>query len=263
MTVPDSYFVRQSDTRYEPTMHVQGAWNTNEYHIAPAIGLLAHAVERDHRSRGGTLQLARLSFDILGVIPIEAVEVSTRVIRPGRSVELVEGTLSHNGRPALTVRAWLLQEFETSDISGTALAPMPPHDDMPEWHPEENWPGTFVRSVHAKQVEDAPGRARSWARTTCDLISGEEVSTVCRFIGTLDLANGTTPRVHPTTVAFPNLDLTLSLFRYPVDLWVGFDTTVSFGPTGMGLTHTVLHDTEGPVGVMTQSLTIRHLKQRS
>lgn len=260
MSDPQSYFVRVSDRRYEPTIRVQGAWNLDEYHIAPAIGLLAHAVERDHRARGGKLQLARLSFDILGVIPIEAVEVETRVLRGGRSIELVEGVLSHEGRPALTVRAWLMQEYDTQDLAGSAFEPMPAHDEMPAWRPSIDWPGEFVQSVDSYQIAEEPGRARSWARSKYDLIEGETASTLCRFIATLDLANGTTPRVNPYEVAFPNLDLTLSFVRHPVSRWVGYDTTVSFGPTGMGLTHTVLHDEKGPVGVMTQSLTIRRLK---
>lgn len=259
MSDPQSYFVRITDRLYEPTIHVQGAWNTKEYHIAPAIGLLAHAVERDHRERGGTLQLARLSFDILGVIPIEAVEVSTRVLRPGRSVELVEGTLNHNGRPALTVRAWLMPETDMDTLAGTAFPPMPSWDESQPWQPGDVWPGAFVRSVEARQTEESPGRARSWAQTKFDLIEGETVSVLARFLGTLDLANGTTPRVNPAEVAFPNLDLTVSFFRHPVHYRVGYDTTVSFGPGGLGLTHSVLHDDEGPVGVMTQSLMIRRI----
>ena len=39
--------------------------------------------------------------------------------------------------------------------------------------------------------------------------------------------------------------------------WVGFDTQVAFGPTGLGLTSSVLHDIEGPVGRAQQMLTVR------
>ena len=39
--------------------------------------------------------------------------------------------------------------------------------------------------------------------------------------------------------------------------WVGFDTSVSFGSAGIGLTHSVIHDIDGPVGVVAQILTIR------
>ena len=56
---------------------------------------------------------------------------------------------------------------------------------------------------------------------------------------------------------FPNVDLTIHLFREPVRGWVGFDTKVTMGTTGMGLTSTTLHDELGPVGRAEQILTVR------
>ncbi len=40
---------------------------------------------------------------------------------------------------------------------------------------------------------------------------------------------------------------------------LGYDTRVTFGAKGRGLTHTILHDEEGPIGAVTQSLTVRPL----
>ncbi|MFD7324147.1 AzlC family ABC transporter permease [Streptomyces sp. NPDC059875] len=53
------------------------------------------------------------------------------------------------------------------------------------------------------------------------------------------------------------VDLTLHLHRRPEGRWTGLDTTVVFGPTGHGVTSTVLHDVAGPVGHAQQILTIR------
>jgi hypothetical protein len=39
--------------------------------------------------------------------------------------------------------------------------------------------------------------------------------------------------------------------------WIRFDTTVTFGVDGIGVTHAVLHDKRGPIGTMQQILTIR------
>jgi hypothetical protein len=58
-------------------------------------------------------------------------------------------------------------------------------------------------------------------------------------------------------VAFPNLDLTAHLFEEPHGDWLGFDTSVSFGRNGFGLTSSVIHDEHGPVGTMAQMLTVR------
>ena len=60
--------------RFTPTEHVAGAWNVAEQHIAPALGLLAHAVEQDRDARGaGELRISRLSYDILGTVPVDVV----------------------------------------------------------------------------------------------------------------------------------------------------------------------------------------------
>jgi hypothetical protein len=40
------------------------------------------------------------------------------------------------------------------------------------------------------------------------------------------------------------------------------DTTVTFGPTGQGLTSTVLYDVDGPVGHALQMLTVRPVPGR-
>jgi Thioesterase-like superfamily len=72
----------------------------------------------------------------------------------------------------------------------------------------------------------------------------------------LDVANGMTVRAVPTEVAFPNVDLTAHLFAQPEGEWLGFDTTVSFGADGLGLTTSVVHDERGPVGTSSQLLTV-------
>ena len=53
------------------------------------------------------------------------------------------------------------------------------------------------------------------------------------------------------------MDLTVHFLRQPEAGWVGFDTRVSFGPTGLGETLSVLSDLRGPVGTAAQSLTVR------
>ncbi|WP_433381714.1 hypothetical protein [Streptosporangium sp. CA-115845] len=53
--------------------------------------------------------------------------------------------------------------------------------------------------------------------------------------------------------------MSLHLHRQPEGRWVGLDTTVIFGATGQGVTSTILHDTNGPIGLAQQSLTVRPL----
>jgi hypothetical protein len=80
---------------------------------------------------------------------------------------------------------------------------------------------------------------------------------VAGFVKLIDTANGLVAREQPGRVFFANVDLTIHLFRVPEAGWVGFDTRVSFGPSGLGETFSVLSDIRGPVGTAAQSLTVR------
>ena len=253
-----AYFERISATSYRATGHVGGAWDTEEQHIAPALGLLVHAVELDRDARRDDgLMVARLSFDILGTVPVDVVETCVRVVRPGRTIELVEATLSHEGRDAVLLRAWLMRAGNTGHLDATSLPRIPPPDEMPAWDASTVWPGGFIASAEVRRAQSEPGRASFWVRTPLDLVHGEEVSRLASAAGLLDIANGMTVRADPRQVAFPNVDLTAHLFAEPRGPWIGFDTTVSFGATGLGLTSSVLHDEHGPVGTMAQMLTVR------
>jgi len=254
-----SYFERDAGgTRFVPTKHVGGAWNTQEQHIGPALGLLAHCVELDRDvRRGHDLVIGRLAYDILGTIPLDIMDIDVRVVRTGRTIELVEATLGHGGRDALILRAWLMQSGDTATLAATSFERIPGPDDTPVWDPTTVWPGGFIESAQVRRTQAEPGRAAFWVRTDVPLVAGETVSTLASAVGLLDIANGMTTRVSPLDVAFPNLDTTVHFFTEPRGDWVGFDTSVSFGSAGIGLTHSVIHDIDGPVGVVAQILTIR------
>ncbi len=253
-----SYFRRLSETRFQPTDHVIGAWNTAEQHIAPTVGLLAHLIERDHAERrADALRLARVSCDILGVLTLDPVEVALRVVRPGRTIELVEAGLVQNGRTAVILRAWMLQRSDTEEITGIALDPIPKPEDVPPFDFGGRWPGEFVHTIEARLAPLGTGRAQGWIRPTVPLLDTEPVSVTARMLGAIDVANGLTPRVSPTEVLFPNVDFTASLLRDPLTGWIGLDIRVSIGPDGTGITQTMLHDEQGPVGTLTQTLTVR------
>lgn len=249
-----AYFRRLDEQTYQPTSHVGGAWVTDEQHIAPTFGLLTHVIEQQ---RGGDLQVARLSFDILGVLPLTPMEVSLEVLRPGRTIELVEATVTQGGRAAVRGRAWLLSRQDSDAVQGSPIEPLPAPAEVPAWDPTTVWPGGFIDSIELRRDQRAPGDADFWARTPHELIDGEQVSPLARLVGLFDIANGMTVREDPREVRFPNLDLTAHLFRHPVGEWLGFRTTVSFGESGLGVTSSVLHDETGPFGTLAQSLTVR------
>ncbi len=255
-----SYWIQVDDHTFGPTEHVGGAWNTEEQHIAPALGLMAHVVERDlGRRRDDHLVLCRLSYDILGTLMMDEVTTTVDVLRPGRSIDLVEVVLSQRDRPAVLLRAWLMRPTATTELAATDLASIPGPYGSDPWDPTTVWPGGFIASVEVRRTRTSPGRGHVWVRTDVPLLDSTTSSTAAAA-GLLDIANGMNVRADPREVAFPNLDLTAHLFRQPVGEWVGLDTTVSFGPDGQGLTSSTLHDQHGPVGALSQSLTLRPVR---
>lgn len=253
-----AYWRRTGAHTYEPTEHVGGAWDLQTQHIAPLLGLLAHEVEADQeRRRSDGLLISRLSYDILGPLPLEEVEVAVTVSRPGRSIELVEAVATQGGRPATVLRAWLLEPRDTATLAATDLRPIAPPDDMKPFDASALWPGGFIASLEVRRDLRSPGRGACWVRTPHRLIADEEVSRLAAVAGILDVTNGMAVRAESAEVAFPNVDLTAHLFRQPAHGWLGFDIDVSFGAHGLGLTSSVIHDESGPIGTVAQTLTVR------
>jgi hypothetical protein len=157
-------------------------------------------------------------------------------------------------------RAWRLARSATSEIAGGAPSPLPPPDDVATVPLSDVWPGGYIESLEYRPISQQPGRGRAWVRTTLDLVEGEEASPLARFVGLVDTANGVGVRVAPTDWFYPNVDLAIHLYRQPSGPWVGFDTTVVFGPEGQGLTSSDLFDESGAVGRAEQMLTLRKLR---
>ena len=251
-----SYYQPLGPGRFRSTEHAQGAWSADEQHMAPVAALLTHAVETC--SPRADLGLSRIVFDVLGRIPAGEVEVAARVIRPGRTIELVEAEMTAAGRTVVRATAWRLALSDTATVAATAAVGLPGPEAAMPFDMSAIWPGGFIRSVEARTVgEPMPGRSTVWLRARARILDDEPASQQAGLIGLVDTANGVAVRAKPGEVLFPNTDLTVHLFRRPTGVWLGLQTEVSFGPDGLGLTAAVLHDLDGPFGRSAQTLTVR------
>ncbi|GAA1965599.1 thioesterase family protein [Catenulispora subtropica] len=254
-----SYYQRIDEHRYKPTPHAGGAWDPGEQHFSPLGGLIVHALDQ-HRAAhpGGDLLVSRISFDILGRLALDECEIRVEALRPGRTIELLEAVTLIGGRPVVRARAWLLASADTGAVAGGAVEPLPAPGTLPSRPLTSVWPGGYIASVDLRPaVEPRPGRAATWVHTDLDLVADEPSSPLASYVALVDTANGIAVRQPPTAWMFPNVDLTIHLHRTPEGGWTGLDTTVVFGPSGLGVTSTVLHDIAGHVGYAQQTLTVR------
>lgn len=259
-----SYFTSLSDGRFMPTEHSGGAWRDDELHLAPVAGLVVHEMERWREANtDGSLVFSRFSFEVLGQIGREAIELSTELLRSGRTIQLIETTAVIAGRVIIRARGWMLQASDTAEVEGHEFDEMPPLSECDEDAWLLQWPGGFIRTLRAKQDSGGrPGRVRVWVTSEMPLIAGVTSSPLANFAKMLDTANGVAVRQSPSEWMFPNVDLTLHLFRQPSGDTMGVDTRANFGAGGIGLTSSTLHDALGPVGTIQQSLTLRRLMPR-
>lgn len=246
---------------YKPTLHAQGAWNEHEQHMAPATGILVRELELF--APQPNLRIARIGLDILGLIPLQEFTITTRCIRPGRTIELIEAVMSSGGRDCIIARAWRLLTQDTSEIAGLEDSVATSHpDNLPGWEEMKGWPGGFIESIKlASDPDRRPGKGLVWLTTELDIVQGEATSDLVRIMGLVDTANGVVPRkglkMSEMQWAFPNTDLQIHMHRLPQGKWLGIEVVQQYGEDGVGLTSAILHDLQGPFGRSEQILTIR------
>ena len=248
--------------RFVPTGLTRGPWDRGFQHAGPPAALLAHAVEAAAGVDPG--QVGRLAYDILRPVPLAPHRVSTRVLRPGRNVEQIEGTLSDaaSGDALMRVNAWRLRVEEIELPDGLGVPDPPPplpatgEIKLPKFWTEEiayhaalEW-----RFIHG--VFDEPGPAACWTRLRVPLVAGEEATPLERLLVMADAASGISHVLDWTRWVFINVELGIHLERPPEGEWMAMDATTRLGPTGAGLATSVLSDERGRVGVSTQSLRV-------
>lgn len=254
----DFYYEALGGGRYRSTIHAQGAWNVHEQHMAPASGIMADCLDR-HEPRED-MRMARLSYEILGLIPGGEFEVVTTTLRPGRTIELLQAELTAGGRTAIRATAWRMITSDTSAIAAFEDARIPAPEDCAPYDAATVWPGGYIASLQMRIADGhRAGSGTVWLRTQHPLTDKKDSSDLARLIGLVDTANGIAARVPPGkgSYAFPNLDLQIHMYRRPEGEWLGLDNEVTFGTDGIGLTSTVLHDLQGPFGRAEQILTLR------
>lgn len=244
------------------TEHTRGPWDPDSQHAGPPSALLARALERCEPREGALL--ARVTVEILRPVPIAALVTSARVVRPGRSVELLEATLARadDATEVMRASAWRLRttELELPDDPGLPETPIPGPDAGREvpFFPTGVEVGYFTameyRFVAGAFLE--PGPATVWMRMRCPLVEGETPTPLQRVMVAADSGNGVSAALDFGSFVFINTELTVHLARHPEGDWVGLDAVTTALPTGVGLTETTLHDERGPIGRAAQTLLV-------
>jgi hypothetical protein len=273
--VPAAFFEPDGD-RYIPSELTRGPWDPDSQHAGPPAALVAREIERLPVGDGPPRQVGRITYEILRPVPIAPLRVEARIVRPGRSVEMVEASLADERGDVVRARGWRVRAGEVATPpelssrggagradSGSLLVPgaAPPGPDEGRevsffptgqdvgYHTAMDY--RFIRGEF-----NQPGPATAWMRMRQSLVAGEDPSPLQRIAIAADSGNGISATLDFRQFIFINVDLTLHLLRYPTGEWVCLDSITIAEPTGVGITDTALFDEHGPIGRAAQTLLV-------
>jgi hypothetical protein len=256
----DALFERDGK-HYVATQLSLGPWAENALHGGPVAALLASAIEG--MDAGSGLQVARITVELLRPVPRAPLALTTRLLRPGKKVQLREASLALNGQDVARATGLLIR---VADVALPADRPelvetMEPHEqgmetrrlgslrDFDGFHSiatEHRW----VRGQHEPR-----GPSAVWIRLTVPVLAGVAPSPLARACAAADFGNGVSS-VLSNDFTYINPDLTVYLHRYPRGEWVCLDASSRVESTGIGLAESRLFDRDGRFGRAVQSLIV-------
>lgn len=254
------FFYQQiGDNRFRSTEHTVGPWAPGAQHFGPPSALLIRALEQCAPREGWSL--TRVAIEVLGSLPVAEVEVSARVERPGRSVELLSAELLVEGRAVARASAWRLVNSDTAAVERglDADVVLPAPEDAPLLDFPPGWGGGYLHAIEwrAARGRFAHGDAAVWGRPLVLTVADEEPTAMQRLFTIVDSASGVSSRLDLREWLFINADLTVHLHREPVGEWIGLDAATVIGPAGVGTASSTVHDVNGAVGRSAQTLLVR------
>ncbi|MFF2085234.1 thioesterase family protein [Nocardia sp. NPDC058176] len=246
--------------RFVSTELTRGPWSPDAQHAGPPSALLGHVIERCEPREG--FQVGRVAVEILGPVPLEPLTAQAKVVRSGRSVELIEATLSSERGPVMQANAWRLKLAEPALDLPLEFLPTG-HRALPVATEPAVFPSTqkigFHTGIEYRFLTGSfsePGPAVCWIRLKYPIVAGTTPSPLERTLAAADSGNGVSAVLDWSKYLFINTDLTVTLHRQPVGEWVCLDAVTHPQPHGIGMAESALFDETGPLGRSTQTLLV-------
>ena len=254
---PTAFYERLGRDTFAPSRATTSPWDERLQHGSPPTALLAHVMNDEHPR--DDMRLARITAEFLGPLPRAPMTVRTRVARPGRRIEMLEGSVESNGREVLTARAWRVATQPEGSVPAAATPP-DPVPPLPDAKTPPDWLSTFGYgdAFEWRYVSGggAPGPAAVWTRPRIPLIAGEAPQPFDRVIGIADSANGISGELPMGEWLFVPMSLSLALQRYPHGEWTLLEARTTLSGDGLGVTSSRLADADGYLGVGSQPLLV-------
>ena len=251
-TAASAFYVRAEEDVYVPSDWTRGPWGPDSQHAGPPAALLGRALAAVDEQ----MHVTRIAFDILKPVPVAPLRLTTRLLRPGGRVQLVEVALSAGDDDVMGAIGWLVRAEEDPPAT-PAWGPPPGPDHALEGTGFPTGYRGYLDAMEWRFVSGSflsRGPATAWLRMRVSLVEGEEISPLERVLAAVDSASGISGELDFGDWVFINPDLVVSLHRLPETEWVCLDASTVIGERGTGAAYATIYDERGAIGSSMQSL---------
>jgi hypothetical protein len=251
-----------------PTAYTTGPWRTDAMHGGPPSALMGLAIHTAVQPRE---HVARVSIDLEKPVPLEPMRTVVTRRQVSRRVAHLEVQLITNAGTVASGRALLLQGQGPVPLVEVETPALPPLPAAPSFAPVTSSAHDLPLIFHRDAVEarftvgdwSTPGPSSAWMRLGTALIAGEETNALSQMLAVADFGSPLSQRVQPGSgEALINVDVNVTLAGTPVGPWFCLQTQGDVSDDGIGLAVTRLSDTNGFLGVITQSQIVYSFPRR-
>lgn len=261
--ISEPFFLPLGDGRFAATEQTRGPWSDQHQHGGPPAALLAHGLAA---LLPAGVQIARITFELPRPVPIAALQLRAEVVRAGRAVTTLTGTLTTVADGTEVMRASALAmrtldpplELPLPPGAAPPTPPRPPGELAPYVLPFFTAPVGYHTAMELRFAAGSFGQGptQAWMRMRVPLLEGSAPTPLERVLCAADSGNGVSLVLDVRRFTFVNPDLTVALWRLPVGEWICLDARTSVGGHGLGLADTLLWDEQGPIGRGAQTLLV-------
>jgi hypothetical protein len=238
------FFFHEDGGRMQPSELCRSPWSKDAINGVALGALLAHGFEEPLRT--GTMQLSRLTIDILGPVPRGPLELRVEAVRSGRQFALWQAELiDQSGRAGARAHAQFVRSTITPKLSEPLIWPMPEElDESLRSMPKGFFGGAAqVKPVRGGVTKSGPGTL--WAKTNVEVIAGTPLTPLTRAAIISDWGNGLGSVLPRGEYTFANLDIGINFLRMPESEWLLIDSHTLSAGNGHGLVRNIFGDRHG------------------
>ena len=254
-------FFRCDGEYFVGTDSSRSPWGPDVCHAGPPTGLFAREAENSITGK----RLVRLDTNYVRPVPMDGIRIDSEVVRDGRvATTLSLSMFGRSGKICGYATTTHIIEEDIGPVPSPDLCPPKPSMDEPEDFVFKNAPHGKPFFANAVETKYPPGFRRGtgpktiWMRTPV-LLEGEDMSPFQSVCPMADCGNGISFNVHPREFSCINPNVSLTLHREPESEWLASQAISHWHSDGIGMSHAILYDEKGEIGVAIQPLVLRPL----